>query len=101
MSEASRSVVVWDWPTRIVHWSLAILIFSLWWTSGSDTIVLHKRLGFALLALVAFRLYWGFVGSETARFSDFVKGPRAVLRYLREGVATTLGHNPLGALSVI
>ena len=101
MSEAPRRILVWDWPTRLVHWSLAVLVFFLWWTSGSETIVLHKRLGFALLALVVFRVYWGFAGSETARFSDFVKGPRAIARYLREGAASTLGHNPLGALSVV
>lgn len=94
-------MIVWDLPTRIVHWSLAALVFLLWWTSDSSDIVLHKRLGFGVIALLIFRLYWGFFGSETARFSDFIKGPRAIAVYLRQGVTATVGHNPLGALSVI
>jgi cytochrome b len=97
----SRSVRVWDLPTRIVHWSLAALVLLLWWTSRNDDIALHKLLGFALLALLAFRLWWGFFGSETARFSDFLKGPRAIGAYLRTGATATRGHNPLGALSVV
>ena len=97
----SRSVRVWDLPTRVVHWSLAALVLLLWWTSRNDDIALHKLLGFALLALLAFRLWWGFFGSETARFSDFLKGPRAIGAYLRTGTAATPGHNPLGALSVV
>src|SRR5262249_12722927 len=95
------SILVWDLPTRIVHWSLAALVFLLWWTSDSSDIVLHKRLGFGILALLAFRLYWVFVGSETARFSDFLKGPRQIAAYVRKGLTATLGHNPLGALSVV
>jgi len=100
-ASVSRSVRVWDLPTRIVHWSLAALVFLLWWTSNGDDIALHKLLGFALLALLAFRLWWGFFGSETARFSDFLRGPRAIASYLRTGTAATRGHNPLGALSVV
>ena len=97
----SRGVRVWDLPTRIVHWSLAALVILLWWTSKSDGIALHKLLGFALLALLAFRLWWGFFGGETARFSDFLKGPHAIAAYLRSGAAASRGHNPLGALSVL
>jgi cytochrome b len=93
-----KFILVWDLPTRIVHWSIAVLIFFLWWTSDSADIVLHKRLGFGVLALLAFRFYWGFFGSETARFSDFLKGPAEIVAYLRKGISATLGHNPLGAL---
>ena len=97
----NSSARVWDLPTRIVHWLIAALVLLLWWTSKGDDIALHKLFGFALLALLAFRLWWGFFGSETARFSDFVRGPRAVAAYVRAGTTATRGHNPLGALSVL
>jgi cytochrome b len=61
----------------------------------------HYRFGFALLGLLLFRLIWGFLGSSTARFGSFVRGPRRVLRYVRGDRPYTHGHNPLGALSVI
>jgi cytochrome b len=65
----------------------------------------HRYSGYTLLGVLVFRLYWGFFGSRTARFAQFVKGPRAVLEYLRAGASASghnaAGHNPLGALSVI
>jgi cytochrome b len=61
----------------------------------------HRYSGYALLGLVLFRIYWGLVGSSTARFSGFVKGPATMLRYLRGEYRHTIGHNPLGAWSVI
>jgi cytochrome b len=94
-------VKVWDVPTRIFHWSLALLIGYLWWTEEHDDIARHKLAGFAVIGLLVFRLFWGFFGSQTARFSDFVKGPGAIWSYLRGKADTKLGHNPLGALSVI
>jgi cytochrome b len=97
----SARVRIWDAPTRIVHWSIALLIAYLWWTETNDDIAHHKLAGFALIALLVFRLFWGIFGSQTARFSDFVKGPGAIWRYLRGRAGIKLGHNPLGALSVI
>src|SRR5205085_2581486 len=61
----------------------------------------HRYSGYALFALAVFRVYWGFFGSSTARFSQFVRGPRAILGYLRGRWAAIPGHNPLGALSVL
>jgi cytochrome b len=62
----------------------------------------HLYSGYALLGVLVFRVYWGLVGSHTARFAHFVKGPRAIWRYLRAGSRhQTPGHNPLGALSVL
>jgi cytochrome b len=61
----------------------------------------HRWSGYALLALVIFRLYWGLVGSSTARFAAFVRGPRTVAGYLKGGWPAAAGHNPLGALSVV
>lgn len=91
---------IWDLPTRLFHWGVVFLVGSLWLTADQGEIDWHKRAGFALLALLAFRLFWGVAGSETARFSRFVRGPREIWRYLR-GEPQRPGHNPLGALSVV
>jgi len=98
---------VWDLPTRLFHWALAALI-ALQYASGEFgllSMAWHFYMGYATLALIVFRVLWGFVGSQTSRFSDFVRGPAAVLRHLRDnlrgGAATTLGHNPLGGWSVL
>jgi cytochrome b len=61
----------------------------------------HERCGYAIITLMIFRILWGLWGSQTARFSDFVRSPLAVLRYLKGQASTTPGHNPLGALSVL
>ena len=61
----------------------------------------HYRSGMALLGLVVFRLVWGLIGSSTARFMGFVRGPRTILDYLRGRREFVFGHNPLGALSVL
>ncbi len=100
-SAPAARVRIWDAPTRIFHWSLAALIAYLWWTEEHDEIAQHKLAGYAVIGLIVFRLYWGFFGSQTARFADFVKGPRAIWRYLRGRAPAMLGHNPLGALSVL
>ena len=60
----------------------------------------HIWSGCAILTLLIFRLLWGFVGSSTARFSSFVRGPLAIAAYWR-GTWIGIGHNPLGALSVL
>jgi cytochrome b len=87
-------------PTRLVHWSLAGLIAFSWWSVRNHHTDWHIWSGCAILTLLIFRLLWGFAGSSTARFSTFVRGPRAVGDYLR-GRWTGTGHTPLGALSVL
>jgi cytochrome b len=94
-------VRVWDVPTRLVHWSFVALIPVSWWTAESGRLEWHRWSGYLLLCLLLFRIYWGFVGSSTARFSQFVRGPGTVVSYLRGTWATAAGHNPLGALSVV
>ena len=101
LAPSAARVRVWDVPTRVVHWLLAVMIPTSWWTAESGNLEFHRYSGYLLLGLVLFRLYWGFAGSSSARFTDFVKGPRAILGYLRSGSAASTGHNPLGALSVI
>jgi cytochrome b len=92
--------LVWDLPTRIFHWLLAALIAFSWWSAEYDHVSWHILSGCAILTLLIFRLLWGVVGSSTARFAGFVRGPRAVASYVR-GEWSGLGHSPLGALSVL
>lgn len=99
----SHRVRVWDLPTRLFHWSLFLCIVALVVTAklGGNAMVWHFRLGHTVLALLMFRLLWGFVGGHWSRFASFVHTPAAVLRYLRSGSAPApVGHSPLGALSV-
>lgn len=95
-------VRIWDAPVRLIHWSMVALVALSWWTAENNDLEWHRYSGYALLGLLVFRVYWGFFGSGTARFANFVKGPRTVWSYLR-GTSTdaTPGHNPLGAVSVI
>lgn len=98
---ARRSIKLWDLPLRLVHWSLVLLLASLWWTWKSGRTELHEQLGYVTLGLLLFRLYWGLLGSSTARFSHFVRGPSAIADYVRGRSGANVGHNPLGALSVL
>jgi cytochrome b len=91
---------VWDLPIRLFHWVLTGLIGFSWWSVHNDHTDWHIWSGCAILTLLIFRLLWGFFGSSTARFSSFVRGPQAVLNYLRGGW-NGIGHTPLGALSVV
>lgn len=95
---------LWDGPTRIVHWGLVILVAFAWW-ARKDHMDWHRWSGYGVVGLLTFRLIWGFVGSATARFGGFVRGPRATLAYLKtlpnRAHAETPGHNPLGAISVL
>lgn len=95
-------VRVWDLPTRVCHWLLAVSVAGAFVTQaiGGEAMVWHGRCGLAVLGLVVFRLVWGFAGSTYARFATFVRGPAAVRAYLR-GEWRGLGHNPLGAFSVL
>lgn len=97
---------LWDLPVRVVHWSFVILLPALWWAAEiKSDIELHKTLGYIMLGLLVFRILWGFVGSSTARFGRFVRGPRGVVSYLRglrsENAEPIVGHNPIGGWSVI
>ena len=91
---------LWDLPIRLFHWMLAALILFSWWTVKNHHTDWHIWSGCGILTLLIFRLLWGFVGSSTARWASFVRGPRAVADYLR-GRWTGIGHTPLGALSVV
>lgn len=99
-----HTVRVWDLPTRIFHWTLMACVVGLIVTGqiGGSAMDWHFRLGYAVLALLLFRLLWGVVGGHWSRFVNFLYAPGALLRYLRgQGdAAHDVGHSPLGALSV-
>jgi cytochrome b len=105
--DSKRKILVWDLPLRIFHWALVILVISQIVTVsiGGNAMEYHVLGGYAILALVVFRIIWGLLGTPTARFSDFVRGPRAVLHYAKSLASTepeqTVGHNPLGGWSVV
>lgn len=97
-----RPIRVWDLPTRLFHWTLVIATLGAVITGlqGGNLMHLHGRFGLFIFGLVVFRIAWGFVGPDTARFTYFVRGPSAIVAYLR-GQWHRPGHNPLGALSVL
>lgn len=102
-----RRVRLWDPLLRGFHWLLATLVIANWLLGkiGPNDMSLHFWLGYTILALLIFRLIWGFVGPEPARFTSFLRGPSAVLNYARHlpsrEPSFTPGHNPMGGLSVI
>lgn len=97
---------VWDVPTRLFHWLTVVLVAWSWWTAENHYLAFHRYSGYALLGLFVFRIYWGLVGSTTARFAQFVHGPHRTAAHVRRLIAgqhtpATPGHNPLGAWSVV
>jgi cytochrome b len=106
MPPALRIVRVWDLPTRLFHWLLAACVIGSVITAkvGGNAMVWHFRLGYAILALLAFRLLWGLVGGHWSRFARFIYSPATLWRYLRgqarDGAHLEVGHSPTGALSV-
>ena len=99
-----NTVRVWDLPTRLFHWGLVICVTGLLATAylPGSWIEWHARLGYAVLALLLFRIVWGFVGGRWSRFASFVYSPGSIINYLRGKPHPDhlIGHNPLGAGSV-
>lgn len=103
---APRPVLVWDAPVRVFHWLLAACFIGAFVTAESERFrLLHVTLGYTVGGLVAFRLLWGVLGTRYARFSAFVRGPRAVQAYVSSLVGGRaqhhLGHNPAGAWAIV
>lgn len=96
---------VWDAPVRLFHWSIVALIVTSWGTAEWGYMDWHKRSGYAILTLLLFRLVWGFIGSDTARFSRFLKSPLAALRHLshitKREADREIGHNAAGGWMVL
>jgi len=104
---SEQKIRIWDLPVRLFHWTLVVLMVVSYVTAqaGGDWMKLHFWSGYAILTLLLFRIVWGFVGSTTARFAHFVKGPLAAIEHLKELAGTDrprdVGHNPLGGAMVI
>jgi cytochrome b len=100
-----KKIRVWDLPTRLFHWSLAACVIGLVITAnvGGNAMVWHFRLGYCVISLLLFRLVWGFIGGYWSRFGSFVPSPSTLIGYLRGNAEShhSVGHNPLGALSVL
>ena len=95
---------IWDLPTRVFHWALALCVIALALTGqvGGGWMPWHFRLGYSVLSLLLFRLVWGCIGGHWSRFRSFLYSPSSVLRYAKEQpqAGHAAGHNPLGAMSV-
>ncbi|MDH5748999.1 MAG: cytochrome b/b6 domain-containing protein [Rhodospirillales bacterium] len=106
-TEKTTSIRVWDLPTRVFHWTLVVLVVLGWITgeAGDELFWTHLGVGYAVLALVVFRLAWGVLGTRHARFSDFVHPWPAVrdqaLSLLRLSPSRHVGHNPLGGWMIV
>jgi len=101
-SSSASPTRVWDLPTRLFHWALATAVIGLIWTGLGGIMEWHFRLGYTVLALLLFRLFWGFLGGRWSRFAAFFYAPGSVVAYLRGRAHPhhLVGHTPLGALSV-
>lgn len=100
-----RHLTLWDWPVRAFHWLVVVLVAVSWFSVEQHWMEVHQWSGLAILALTLTRVIWGFVGSSTARFSSFVKGPRALHGYvrgiLRREDMQVVGHTPTGAWMIL
>lgn len=101
-----EKILVWDWPVRIGHWLMVGGFVIAWLTSESETFrLLHVWAGGTVVAVAAFRLTWGIFGSRHARFSSFIRGPRAVVSYLVSLLSLQpqhhVGHNPAGGWAIL
>lgn len=100
-----KSILVWDLPTRVFHWMLAVAFVGAFATGDSERWRdIHIMLGYTMLILIAFRLVWGVIGSRYARFRSFAFGPGRVATYLRSLLSATpehhVGHNPAGSWAI-
>jgi cytochrome b len=100
-----RRMKVWDAPVRLFHWAMVVLIFLAWATQEYDHMEWHMWIGYTILTLLLFRIVWGFIGSDTARFSRFLQSPVAALRHLahlrRREPDLEIGHNAAGGWMVL
>lgn len=100
-----QKVLVWDVPTRVFHWALAISFAGAYLTAESERYRdIHVALGYLMAGLLVFRLVWGFVGTAYARFGSFLCGPGQVVCYVRSLFSQQpehhVGHNPAGGVAI-
>ena len=99
-----NKVRVWDLPTRLFHWALAlgVICLAVSGLTGGNAMVWHFRFGYMVLSLLLFRVVWGFVGGRWSRFGSFIYAPQSVINHLKGRGKTehSVGHSPIGAVSV-
>jgi cytochrome b len=106
MSISNPKIKVWDTPVRVFHWLMVLSFAGAYLTAESERWrLVHVTLGYTMGGLLAFRLVWGLVGSRYALFGGFVRGPAAVMRYLRSLLGSApehhVGHNPAGSVAIV
>jgi len=104
MQSSNEKNRVWDPLVRIGHWTLVAAFFTAYFTA-EEIEDIHVWAGYWVGSYVVVRILWGFVGTKYARFTNFVRGPRAVLGYLSSFFAKPhrryLGHNPAGGAMIV
>lgn len=106
MIHPKQSILVWDLPVRVFHWLLVISFSGAWLTSESERLqMIHYAFGYSACALVLFRLVWGLIGTKYARFTHFIKGPKAMWDHfkglLSNNPPANPGHNPAGGFVML
>ena len=101
--DMKKIIRVWDLPIRLFHWLLVagIILSFVTVKIGGNAMSWHAFSGYCVLSLIIFRILWGFIGSYHARFIHFVPSPKGLIHFLGGKAKAGLGHNPLGALSVL
>ena len=102
---ANQNIKVWEWSIRVFHWCLPLLIFLLWFSQDQGEMERHFLFGQILLAMLVYRVIWGFIGTPYARFKHFLYGPKAFLAYFKHFFSSNkpryLSHNPMGGFMVL
>ena len=97
--------IIWDLPLRVFHWLLVLCVVTSVTSAKLGLTAIHERSGLAVMALILFRILWGFSGSQTARFSSFLKSPLCVWYSLRKLMLKQTddlsGHSALGGYATI
>jgi cytochrome b len=101
-----QKILVWDWPTRVGHWALVVSFAVAYASAESESWrLVHVVSGLMVGGIVAFRVFWGVVGTRHARFSNFVTRPKQVVQYLKRLLGGEpqhfTGHNPAGGLAIL
>lgn len=98
-------MIIWDLPLRVFHWCFMASVIGSIISGKMANWAVHERFGLAIIGLVAFRIIWGFIGSPTARFKNFITAPQQVIRYARDvfrrTAADKAGHSPLGGYATL
>ena len=92
---------LWDRAVRTIHWYLPVAITFMWWSGEEGLYEWHSWVGYSLIVAVTTRVFWGFVGSPSARFTSFIARPKAVLAYVKGHPFTGEGHNPIGGWATV